>query len=93
MARALRLAVAGGRYHVPARGNAVRPIFRQDRDRLHFLELLAHADVLMDNHYHLVPEPPEANLSRAGRMPLGQMAAVVSGCDYTTVAKALSRFQ
>ena len=28
----------------------------------------------------------------AGRMPLGQLAALVGGCDYTTVAKGVSRF-
>jgi len=43
--------------------------------RTHFLELCSqlplrfgvriHAFVLMDNHYHLVIETPEANLSRA----------------------------
>ena len=62
MARALRIEAAGGRFHVTARGTDGRPIFRQDRDHLHFLELLAElparfgvrapAYVLMDNHYH-----------------------------------------
>jgi putative transposase len=75
MARPLRMQIAGGRYHVTARGNEQRDIFRQDRDRFHFLELLTewpsrfgirlHAYVLMDNHYHLVVETPEPNLSRA----------------------------
>ena len=75
MARALRIEIEGGRYHVTARGNERRPIFRKDSDRFHFLELLAelpgrfgvrvHAYVLMDNHYHLILETPEANLSRA----------------------------
>jgi len=75
MARPLRIDITGGRYHVTARGNERRAIFRQDSDRLHFLELLSewparfglrvHAYVLMDNHYHLVVETPEANLSRA----------------------------
>ena len=74
MARPLRIEIAGGRYHVTARGNERREIFRQDRDRVHFLELLAqlparfgahlHAYVLMENHYHLLVETPEANLSR-----------------------------
>ncbi len=58
-----------------ARGNERRDIFRDDRDRRHFLEVLAelperfgtliHAWVLMDNHYHLLVETPEANLGRA----------------------------
>lgn len=74
MARALRIQRPEGRYHVTARGNERREIFRDQRDRLHFLELLSqlgeqfgvrvHAYVLMDNHYHLLLETPEANLSR-----------------------------
>ena len=98
----MRIEVAGGRYHVTARADEGRPTFRQDRDRLRFLELLAqlparfgvlaHAYVLMNKHYHLVLETPEANMSHAGRKRLGQMAALVGGCDDTTVAKAVSRF-
>ena len=75
MARALRIEIPAGRYHVTSRGNERRAIFRQDGDRLHFLELCSqlpvrfgvrlHAFVLMDNHYHLVMDTPEANLSRA----------------------------
>ncbi len=58
-----------------ARGNEQRLTFRDDRDREHFLELLAqwvdrfrlrlHAYVLMPNHYHLLAETTEANLSQA----------------------------
>jgi REP element-mobilizing transposase RayT len=65
---------AGGRFHVTARGNDRKDIFRVDADRFHFLELLSdlgerfrtrvHAYVLMDNHYHLLLETAEANLSR-----------------------------
>src|SRR5262245_7521982 len=75
MARPLRIERPGGRYHVTARGNERRAIYRDDRDRLRFLELLGearerygvrvHAYVLMDNHFHLLVETPEANLSRA----------------------------
>ena len=75
MARPLRIERPGGRYHVTARGNERRAIYRQDGDRYHFLELLGeaterfgiriHAYVLMDNHFHLLIETPEANLSRA----------------------------
>jgi len=75
MARLLRINLAGAWYHVTARGNEQKPIYRQERDRVHFLELLApwqerfrlrlHAYVLMDNHYHLLLETSEANLSRA----------------------------
>ena len=75
MARALRIERPGGRYHVTARGNERKHIFRDDTDYFHFLDLLselgerfgvkAHAYVLMDNHYHLLLETPEPNLSRA----------------------------
>ena len=75
MARALRLERAGGRHHVTARGNDRKDIYHDAGDRFHFLELLSqlgerfgasvHAYVLMDNHYHLLLETPEPNLSRA----------------------------
>ena len=73
MARPLRIERAGGWYHVTARGNERKAIFWEDRDRLHFLELLEelvarfrirlHAYVLMSNHYHLILELTESNLS------------------------------
>ena len=75
MARLLRIQRADAWYHLTARGNEQRSIYRDDRDRRHFLELLPgclerfrarlHAYVLMDNHYHLLLETREANLSRA----------------------------
>ena len=40
MARALRIQRPGGRYHVTARGNDRRDIFRDEGDHFHFLELL-----------------------------------------------------
>jgi hypothetical protein len=53
------------------------PAGREDRDRQHFCDLLAemaerfrirqHAFVLMDNHYHLIVELTELNLSHAGQ--------------------------
>ena len=75
MARPARIARPGAWYHVTARGIERRAIFLTDADRRHFCELLAewigrfktvlHAYVLMDNHYHLLVETPEPNLSRA----------------------------
>ncbi len=74
MARPLRLEHPGALWHVTCRGNERRSIFRDDRDRKVFLSLLAeaislfgwrlHAYVLMGNHYHLLLETPEPNLSR-----------------------------
>jgi putative transposase len=75
MSRPLRIERVGGWYHLTARGNERRSIYRDVRDRLHFCDLLAelvtrfnvrlHAYVLMDNHYHLLMELREPNLSRA----------------------------
>ena len=75
MARPIRIEVAWGWYHVTARGNERRRIFADEKDRLQFIELLEegterfglrpHAYVLMDNHYHLLVETPQTNLSQA----------------------------
>lgn len=77
MARPLRIEFPGAFYHVTSRGNARLPIFHIDGDRNTFLDILkqvldrykwcCHAYCLMDNHYHLVIETPEGNLSRAMR--------------------------
>ncbi|MBV6504430.1 MAG: hypothetical protein AKCLJLPJ_02568 [Fimbriimonadales bacterium] len=75
MARPVRVEFEGAIYHVMARGNERRPIFRDDTDRKRFLDTLAeaverfglvvHAYCLMSNHYHLLVETPRANLSQA----------------------------
>jgi REP element-mobilizing transposase RayT len=75
MARAVRIQRSGAWYHITSRGNERRPIYRDEVDRRHFCQLLAgaveryrlllHAYVLMENHYHLLMETLEANLSRA----------------------------
>lgn len=77
MARLLRIEFEGAFYHVTLRGNASQPVFLNDKDRSDFLDTLAdvverywrlcHAYCLMDNHYHLVIETPEANLSKGMR--------------------------
>ena len=76
MARPLRLEFAGALYHVTARGNERHSIFpgNIDDDRGAFLDVLAstcerfnwicHAYCLMTNHYHLLVETPDANLSK-----------------------------
>lgn len=77
MARPLRIEFAGALYHVTARGDRREPIVEDDADRLKFLRVLAevverfnwvcHAYCLMTNHYHLVVQTPEANLSKGMR--------------------------
>jgi putative transposase len=73
MARPLRIEFPGAVYHITSRGNEKRPIFLDDKDREGFLNLLqhvnkryywiCHAYCLMDNHYHLIIETPDGNLS------------------------------
>jgi len=74
MARQLRIEFSGAFYHVTSRGNERKPVFRSRRDREKFLEYLesaserygavAHVYCLMDNHYHLLLETPQGNLSQ-----------------------------
>jgi putative transposase len=74
MARPLRIAYPGALYHLTSRGNARQPIFLDDGDRRLFLHHLGEvvgrsrwrcrAFCLMTNHYHLLVETPEANVSR-----------------------------
>lgn len=77
MARPLRLEFPGAFYHLTSRGNARAPIFLDDDDRRTFHSVLSkvigrfewhcHAYCLMTNHYHLLIETTEANLSRGMR--------------------------
>jgi REP element-mobilizing transposase RayT len=77
MARPLRIEYDGALYHITSRGNERKPIFKDDGDRELFLTTLGevserfhwicHAYCLMDNHYHLVIETPDGNLSKGMR--------------------------
>ncbi len=72
MARPPRIAYEGAVYHVTARGNERRAIFRDDADYERFLRVLGESVTqfevrlylfcLMSNHLHLVAETPRANL-------------------------------
>jgi len=73
MARPLRIEYPGAVYHATSRGNEKKPVFKDDTDRLNFLNTLqhvnkrynwiCHAYCLMTNHYHLLIETPDGNLS------------------------------
>ena len=73
MARPIRIEYAGAVYHVTARGNERKAVFRDDQDCGRFAETLAecverfglvvHSYCLMPNHYHLIAETPRGNLS------------------------------
>jgi len=75
VARQLRIEYKGAFYHVISRGTGRDKIFLNDKDKLKFLEKLGeavdkfnlkiHSYVLMNNHYHLLKETPEGNLSKA----------------------------
>lgn len=74
MGRPLRIEFPGAFYHVTSRGNGQKDIFKSEADREKFLAYLGsaaerygavfHAWCLMTNHYHLMIETPEGNLSR-----------------------------
>jgi len=74
MARQARIQYNGALYHLTSRGNAQEDIFRTDEDRLEFIDVLrksrnrynctVYAYCLMDNHYHLLVETPDGNLSQ-----------------------------
>ncbi len=74
MPRPLRLEAEGAIYHVIARGNERKPIFRDDRDRQEYLDRLIRcrerfglrllAYCLMGNHLHLAVERGPTRLSR-----------------------------
>jgi REP element-mobilizing transposase RayT len=73
----LRIEFPGALYHLTARGNARASIYLDDRDRRLFLDIVGevverylwrcYAYCLMPNHYHLVVDTPQANLSRGMR--------------------------
>lgn len=77
MARPLRIKLAGGLYHVTSRGDRREDIYLDDGDRLLWLDILGqtclrfnwicHAWCEMTNHYHLVVETVEGNLSAGMR--------------------------
>ena len=81
MARKIRIEYAGAACHVMARGNQGRDIYADDRDRKLWPETLdeacektgwrIHAWVMMNNHYHLLLETPEVNLSQIMRYIFG----------------------
>jgi len=77
MARPLRIELAGGLYHVTSRGDRREDIYRDDEDRCEWLGIFgavcerynwrSHAYCQMTNHYHVVVETPDANLSQGMR--------------------------
>jgi len=77
MARPIRIEYAGALYHVTSRGDRQEDIYLDDEDRLDWFEVLAqvcqrfnwvvHAYCQMTNHYHLLVETIDGNLSKGMR--------------------------
>ncbi len=73
MSRQLRIEYSGALYHITSRGNGKAMIFLDDSDMHKFLDTLeictkvfnfiCHGYCIMGNHYHLLIETPDANLS------------------------------
>lgn len=88
MARPLRIELAGGVYHVTSRGDRREMIYGDDADRRAWVDLFGevceqfnwrcHAWCQMGNHYHLVVETAEANLSRGMRQLNGVYTQAVN---------------
>jgi putative transposase len=88
MARPLRLEFAGALYHITSRGNERKAIYVDDTDFELFLTLLGkvceqynwvvHAYCLMTNHYHLLVETPDANLSKGMRQLNGTFTQAIN---------------
>ena len=77
MPRPVRIEYENAFYHVMNRGRGWQLIFHNEKYYQSFLETLnevhtrfdciIHTDCLMGNHYHLLIETPQANLSRIMR--------------------------
>ena len=77
MARPLRIEYAGALYHITSRGDRREDIYRDNEDREQWLEILSqvcerfnwvvHGYCQMSNHYHLLAETVDGNLSRGMR--------------------------
>lgn len=88
MARPLRIEYSGAIYHITSRGNAGNPIFLDKEDRIIFLRILAHtvkrynwlchAYCMMNNHYHLIIETPDGNLSGGMRQLNGVYTQILN---------------
>jgi putative transposase len=88
VSRPFRLEIAGGLYHVTSRGDRCEDIYRDDIDREAWLSTLAqtceryhwliHAWCQMSNHYHLIVETVEGNLSAGMRQLNGVYTQAVN---------------
>lgn len=88
MSRPLRIEFSGALYHITSRGNERKDIYQDEDDFKLFLEILGnvcqrynwtiHAYCLMTNHYHLLVETPDANLSKGMRQLNGVFTQAIN---------------
>ena len=81
MSRSIRIEFRNAYYRVTARGDRREDIFEDDADRQMFLSTLeqviaqhnwvCYAWCLMDNHYHLLIQTPDGNLSKGMKQQTG----------------------
>jgi REP element-mobilizing transposase RayT len=73
MPRALRVQAPGAQYHITSSGNTARKLFRDDNERVDFLDMVGdvvagrgwrcRSYCLLSTHYHLLIETPESDLA------------------------------
>ena len=106
MSRPLRLEFQNALYHITSRGDRQEAIYKDDGNQEGLLEILGtvvtyynwlrHGYCLMSNHYHLIIETLDANLSKGMRQLNGvytrhQTAGInVVGICFTVDAKGSS---
>lgn len=88
MTRPIRIEFSGALYHVTLHGDRRESIYEDDTDRECFLKIceqviedfnwICHAYCLMTNHYHLVIETPDGNLSKGMRRSLLLFSAIAT---------------
>ena len=105
MARPLRLEFPGGIYHITSRGDRQEAIYEDDADRQQWLDILSrvcercnwrvHAYCLMGNHYHIVLETADGNLSKGMRQLNGVYTQYFNrqhyGKHYTTISRIVKQ--
>jgi len=100
----------GAFYHVTARGNERRKIYFSEYDYQKVREYLGtaqdkygyklHCYVLMTNHYHILIETPNGNISKVMHYINGaytnyvnrKIGELIGGISYAAVSKAYHRF-
>ncbi|MBI2551647.1 transposase [Candidatus Uhrbacteria bacterium] len=103
MARPLRIELRGGLFHVTSRGNRKKRIYEDDSDRELFLwnlndvlkthNWICHAYCLMNNHYHLLIQTPDANLSAGMRDLNGEYTQMYNRIHHTVGHVFQGRFK